>query len=225
MGKRGTNIDIPCSTEKKKMKKTCKGILVFHTTIPTIALIVCTLLMCVLVSCADTQEEYGTLPPIDDMLLSETKPDGFDIMEYEEYLNRDRNIYFAKNGMKESIPEDMASNYGDDFEVVYNVIIAIRDGDATLYNLYMGNDRLKKNEFTQQQIYDVVITLQSTGTESEDGASYQKTIFKVEYKIHENNGTYRNTIESDASRPVFFIVDNSSGEMLITQMIEQGYKH
>ena len=124
-----------------------------------------------------------------------------------------------KDNIKESVSEDRANNYGEAFAVVYNVIIAIRNGDATTYNFYMGKKELKKGIFTQQQIYDILITFQPGYTDDEE-VSYDKAVFKVEYKIHENNGTYRNNIESDASRPIYFIVDNSSGEMLVTDMIE-----
>lgn len=159
-------------------------------------------------------------PPIDEALLSDTKPEGFDIMEYDEYTQRHNiSVFYKKDSIKQSITDDVVNNYGEAFAVVYNVIVAIRNGDATTYNFYMGKKEFEKDSFTQQQIYDILITFQPGYTDDEE-VTYDKAVFKVEYKIHENNGTYRNNIESDASRPIYFIVDNSSGEMRVTDMIE-----
>lgn len=213
-------------TKKKKISFKCKIIIAIVAVI--VFLTVCVLsASCLASGCflndwitGNDDAQGKVYPPIDESLLSDTKPEGFDIMEYEKYIEyHDINIYYKKDGIKESVNDENAGNYGEAFSVVYNVMLAIRDGNSDLYNLYMGSSELKKSDFTQQQIYDITITFQPGYTDDEK-VSYDKSVFKVEYKIHENNGTYRNNIESDASRPIYFIVDNSSGEMLVTDMIE-----
>ena len=192
------------------------------------ALVLCVVLIGVLDS-VDTGKNTGereTLPPVDDWLLHETYDEDFDIMQYEEYLNLDRNIYLNNKsaGVMQSVPEDDRDLYGEGFSVLYRVITAINEGDYTAYNGYMGSKQLKKKEFTQQQIYSIVIVPESSERVSKDGDTYDEFIFTVTYKIHENNGTYRNTIESDVSRPQIFIVNNSSGSFKVMDIIEQGYK-
>ena len=86
----------------------------------------------------------------------------------------------------------------------------------------MGSKSLKKSAFTQQQIYDIEISQYSKQSLSDKkNGEYTEYVFEVKYKIHENNGTYRNTIQSDVSRPVYFVINDSSGDMLVMDMIEK----
>ena len=167
-----------------------------------------------------------TLPPIDEWLLHETYEEEFDIMQYEEYLGLDRNIYLNNKsaGVTQSVSDDDKDLFGEGFSVIYRVIEAIREGDHITYNRYMGADFLKKKDFTQQQIYSITVVPESSGSASEGGATFDEYIFTVTYRIHENNGSYRNTIESDVSRPQIFIVNDSTGEFKVMDIIEQGYK-
>lgn len=185
-------------------------------------LVLCGIMIAIIESVESGEGELETWGAIDPLKLHETYGEDFDIMEYDAYLGFDRNIYLddKQTGVKESVPQDQASLHGKAFEVVYYVLRAINEGDSETYNAYMGSDTLKKGEFTQQQIYDITISPHSS---SEDGG-IEKYIFKVTYKIHENNGTYRNTIESDSSRPQYFYVNNSSGEFLVVKILEPGNK-
>ena len=192
-----------------------------------IACLACAFLLCgIMIAIVEGYEsgegEFETWGAIDPLKLHETYDEDFDIMEYDEYLGFDRNIYLddRQTGVKESVAQEQASLHGKAFEVVYFVLRAINEGDSETYNAYMGKDALKKGEFTQQQIYDITISPHSS---SEDGG-IEEYIFKVTYKIHENNGTYRNTIESDTSRPQYFYVNNSSGEFLVVKIVEPGNK-
>ncbi len=192
------------------------------------ALVLCVVLIAVLdaVDGGSKGGERETLPPIDEWLLHETYDEKFDIMEYEEYLSLDRNIYLDNKsaGVMQSVSNDDKDLHGEGFSVIYRVITAINEGDHTAYNGYMGADFLKKKAFTQQQIYSITVVPESSERVSEDGVSYDEFIFTVTYRIHENNGTYRNTIESDVSRPQIFIVNNSTGSFKVMDIIEQGYK-
>jgi hypothetical protein len=192
-----------------------------------IACLACAFLLCgIMIAIVEGYEsgegEFETWGAIDPLKLHETYDEDFDIMEYDEYLGFDRNIYLddRQTGVKESVAQEQASLHGKAFEVVYFVLRAINEGDSETYNAYMGKDALKKGEFTQQQIYDITISPHSS---SEDGG-IEEYIFKVTYKIHENNGTYRNTIESDTSRPQYFYVNNSTGEFLVAKILEPAGK-
>ncbi len=186
------------------------------------ALVLCAVLIAILESVGEGNFEYETYPPLPDNKLYETYPEDFDIMEYEEYLSFDRNIYHndTNTGVTVSVDRDQAAKYGKAFLLLYDVIIAINEGDSDSYNSYMGNARLEMGEFTQQQIYDISITPYLS---SEDNG-YEEITYKVTYRIHENNGTYRNNIESDKSRPQYFVINDSTGEFKVADILEQGYK-
>ena len=191
-------------------------------------LVLCVVLIAILDS-VDGKSNGGereTLPPIDEWLLHETYEEDFDIMEYEEYLALDRTVYLNNktSGVMQSVSDDDKDLFGEGFSIVYRIIEAIREGDHITYNRYMGADFLKKKDFTQQQIYSITVIPESSGSVNEDGTSYDEYIFTVTYRIHENNGSFRNTIESDVSRPQIFIVNNSTGEYKVMDIIEQGYK-
>ena len=47
---------------------------------------------------------------------------------------------------------------------------------------------------------------------------------KVEYKIHENNGTYRRDIESDASRAQYYVINDSLGDLLLMDIVFTQFK-
>lgn len=167
--------------------------------------------------------EDKTVATVDPMKLADTKEEGFDIMEYDEYLGYDRNIYLRENGVEMSISESDSTNHGDGFEVMYQVIRSINEGDSRSYNALMGDEKLCKSSFTQQQIYGIQIQTYSKKTMvGKNNLEYIEYVYKVKYKIHENNGTYRNDILSDASRDQYFVINDSSGEMLVMDIIFLG---
>lgn len=212
--------------ENVKKKSDTKRIVKIIVTSIIGALVLLALLIWLIDSLVKKDVEYETLPPVDPSKLHETKDEDFDIMEYGEYLAFDRSIYLndKSSGVTQSVREEDCDLFGDGFGIMYRVIVSINEGDHVSYNYYMGKNALKKDEFTQQQIYDIEIIPQSFGEVVEDGVSYDEYIFKVTYRIHENNGTYRNTIESDVSRPQYFIINNSTGVFKVMDIIEQGYK-
>jgi hypothetical protein len=183
-------------------------------------LLVCALIVGGLRLFENSKLDDRTVGTVDPLKLEDTKEEGFDIMEYDEYLGYDRNIYLRENGVELSISESDSGNYGDGFEVMYGVIRAINEGDSRAYNALMGDEGLRKSSFTQQQIYGILITKESE-TAVKDGGYYTEYVYKVEYKIHENNGSFRRDIESDASRPQYFIINDSTGELLLMDVINR----
>ncbi len=182
------------------------------------ALLLCIALTAILNSLESGREEYETLPPVDPLMLYKPYPEDFDIMKYDEYLKLDRNIYHddKQSGIMQSVEYGKASAHGESFVLMYDIMLSIIDGDHREYNSYMGNERLKKQGFTQQQLYDITISPYS----SSESNGYAEYVYKVTYKIHENNGTYRDTIISDVSRPQYFYIDNSTGSLKVMKIIE-----
>ncbi len=205
--------------ERSKQKKK----IIIISVVLLLALLLCVGAIALLEGAGDRGEGYEAIPPVDPSKLHETKKEGFDIMEYDEYLALDRTVYLSNKGtgVTISVSDDESGKYGDGFEVMYAVLKMINEGDNDGYNELMGNKKLKKDDFTQQQIYDIIVEMYSEEKKSEGTLSYDEVIYKVKYKIHENNGTYRNNITSDVSRPQYFVINNSSGEFSVVDIIER----
>lgn len=137
----------------------------------------------------------------------------FDILEYEEYLGLDRTVmYYDGTGIGSGLVEGNLNEYNPGVTVIYNMLNALIEGDVEAYNSLLGENMEKKESFTQQQIYKISITNKSKS--SSDG-TYE---FTVDYKIHENNGSYRKDMGSDMYRPLAITVSNVSGQYLIESM-------
>ena len=171
--------------------------------------------------------ERETLATIAPEKLHDTKEEDFDIMEYEEYLKYDRTVYLDDKltGVRISIDESTKGSYGQGLEHLYELIKVIIDGDSETYNSMVSESVGHYEYFTQQQIYDIVITKHSTADMEENGKSYTEYVFLLEYKIHENNGSFRNTVESDSSRPQYIVINDSTGELLVMDIIDIVYKN
>ncbi|MBE6684046.1 MAG: hypothetical protein E7592_00130 [Ruminococcaceae bacterium] len=165
------------------------------------------------------REEYT----VDPSKLADTKEEDFDILEYEEYLKYDRTIQYCYTaGVQVSVNDKTLSNYDASFRLIYELIGTLIAGDSDAYNELVHEDVGHFDSFTQQQVYDVVVTKYSETTkQSEAGKIYFEYVYVVEYKIHENNGTYRKDIESDACRAQYFVINNSTGELLIMDIFSK----
>ena len=164
------------------------------------------------------REEYT----VDPSKLADTKEEDFDILEYEEYLKYDRTIqYFYTAGVQVSVNDKTLSSYDASFRLIYELIGTLIAGDSDAYNELVHEDVGHFDSFTQQQVYDVVITKYSESTKQSETGSYSEYVYVVEYKIHENNGTYRKDIESDANRPQYFVINDSTGELLIMDIFSK----
>ena len=143
--------------------------------------------------------------------------------EYEEYLKYDRTIQYCYTaGVQVSVNDKTLSNYDASFRLIYELIGTLIAGDSDAYNELVHEDVGHFDSFTQQQVYDVVVTKYSETTkQSEAGKIYFEYVYVVEYKIHENNGTYRKDIESDACRAQYFVINNSTGELLIMDIFSK----
>ena len=170
--------------------------------------------------------ERETLAPVDPDKLCDTKEEDFDIFEYEDYLRYDRTVYLddPRTGVMISVSGSEAGQQGKGFALLYDLLTALTEGDADAYNSLVA-DSLAVPAFTQQQLYDIVITKQTESRkESADGSAYDEYVYLVEYKIHENNGSYRNTVEPDACRPQYFVINDSNGMLLVQDIIDIIYR-
>ena len=170
----------------------------------------------------NSKNEENTVDP---SKLADTKEEDFDIMEYDEYLALDRTVIFYEKdtGVSYSIDNTNYWGFGEDVKFIYELIEAIKAGDSDLYNDMVHKDVGHFDSFTQQQIYDVQIMREERSNLNSNGKAYTEYVMRVEYKIHENNGSFRNDVESDASKPQYFVINNSTGTLLVMDIIPVKY--
>ena len=127
------------------------------------ALAVILVIFCaILVGCfmeKNEKEKEDPFPPIDPSLLEDTKEEGFDIMEYEEYIALNRTVILENklNGVSISIDGETCRNYGAAVELVYKMLNTLIDGDYEAYNDMVSKDVGHYRWFSQQQIYEATM--------------------------------------------------------------------
>lgn len=196
----------------RKNKKTKRIVLIaFGATL--VLLLICAMIPGLLFG---NDSEYKEYEPVDPSKLYETKEEDFDIMEYEEYLSLDRNVYFhdgtEENYTKTGIDSDDAAELGEDILLAYQMIDSIINGDVDGYNALVA-DKLVRDSFTQQQLYSISLRRERPN----EGYDYA---VRVEYKIHENNGSYRNNIMPDSSRYQIYCMKNEDGALKVVDILE-----
>ncbi len=202
-------------TAAEKHKRTKRNIIIGFLSCVLILLL--SLTLPALIDAIRGEEERPKATPVDPSKLYETKEEDFDIFEYEEYLKFDRKFYLEDNKMNtvESIEDPTEAAYGEAIVLLYDLFHFIMEGDVDGYNALVV-ETLQKDDFTQQQIYDVKFTKK---TEAANGVNTEYEV-QVTYKIHENNGTFNNTIEPDACRPQIFVLNDNSGTLLVVDIID-----
>ncbi len=151
-----------------------------------------------------------------------------DIMKEPGYLAMNRTIYYcdAQYGMTVALDEKNRDDYGPALEVLVEMIECIIAGDADGYNALLSDNYFENHDpeppFTMQQVYDIKLTKVKETIMSEGYTQYE---FEVEYRIRENNGTFRTDIGDGESRKQYFVLSNSTSKnVLIDQILGYRYK-
>ncbi len=151
-----------------------------------------------------------------------------DIMKEPGYLAMNRTIYYcdAQYGMTIALDEKNRDEYGPAVEVLVEMIERIIAGDADGYNALLSANYFENHDpeppFTMQQLYDIKLTKVKESVMSEGYTQYE---FEVEYRIRENNGTFRTDIDDGESRKQYFVLSNSTSKnVLIDQILGYRYK-
>ena len=117
------------------------------------------------------------------------------------------------------ITKDTAYEQGSDVQFLVDMLYDAINGDHQAYNARFSSDyyatHAPKDRFTMQKIYDVLITYISEEDISDNDGNYTKSIYCVEYKIYQNNGTFRKDIGDGSKKQYFTLNTNSDGEILI----------
>ncbi|MBE6562858.1 MAG: hypothetical protein E7660_03885 [Ruminococcaceae bacterium] len=134
---------------------------------------------------------------------------------YPEYLELDRYLYYKNGSETVGVIDKNRDSFGDEvlfFEKYFKTVI---DGDHEAYNEMFTEAYLntygEKEAFTPQMVYGMQIE-EVYENETDGVLTYG---FDVDYKIFQNNGTFRDDIYSDASRTLYIEINDASGEFKI----------
>ncbi len=126
------------------------------------------------------------------------------IFEDEEYMGLNRYLSYTKGSDTYTITDDDYSRYDITVGFFAEYFDSVINGEYETYNNYFTEEYFEENSnktrFTPQKLYDINVKFKSTSTV--DGAT--SYIYYVTYKIFENNGTFRNDIESNSERMLVY---------------------
>jgi len=138
-----------------------------------------------------------------------------DIFADEEYMGKNRYITYTNGAESFTVTDGNYARHGAPVAVLAQYIEGAVAGDAQAVNALFSDAYYEVNEpyerFTPQKIYDVEIEY----LQSEEDGDDMLYAYDVDYKIMRNNGTFRNDIESDASRTLVFVLRESADGILI----------
>ncbi|MCL2095412.1 MAG: hypothetical protein FWH10_00740 [Oscillospiraceae bacterium] len=137
---------------------------------------------------------------------------GFNIFDDAAYLELDRNIRFNDGGTVTVMTEENKSSYAPELQFMYDAINLIINGDYTEYNKIFTEDYIAAagdnlpERFTMQQLFEIELEyLGNTGHAGHNHAGQVNPASRLDidiqltYKIRNNNGTFRNDLDFDAS--------------------------
>lgn len=140
-----------------------------------------------------------------------------DVTLDEEYMSLDRSVHYKLGNLSILVPREDAASYNKAVQFFYDYFDTIIAGDADTYNTYFTDRYYEYYEpysrFAPQMIYDIEV-YQLSETANEDGTI--SWTFNVTYKIRKNDGTFRNDLDSDASKTLYYelIADNEGSVMI-----------
>ena len=141
-----------------------------------------------------------------------------DVTTVREYMDLDRELHYKDGGETVMVTDANLEFYGKDVQFFKRYFALVIAGDYDAYNAQFTDHYYETNEpyysFTQQMVYDILIEKLSVKEE----AGRTVYAYNVSYKIFRNNGTFRNDIDSDASRVLYFELVESGGTVKIDRI-------
>ncbi len=139
-----------------------------------------------------------------------------DILTDAEYLEYDHRVFYydADNGATYSVEEENLPTLDAQICFFYDYfnIVILGDEEAYAECFVSDYDKPLPESFTMQMVYDIHV-------EPYYSERVGKDAYRVEYKIHKNNGTFRNDMGSDVSLPLLFILQEEGSAYRIKQIV------
>ncbi|MBE6569172.1 MAG: hypothetical protein E7658_03005 [Ruminococcaceae bacterium] len=147
-----------------------------------------------------------------------------DVSLDKEYAELDRDIYYKNGGETFSLADEDPNNQTAILRFFCQYFESVMAGDAETYNGYFTDEYLQENgyqeQFAPQMLYDILIEKLSEYQTENGDILYS---FDVSYKIHKNDGSFRDDIGSDASRRLAFHLIESMGNVKIERIGQYVY--
>ncbi len=145
--------------------------------------------------------------------------DNSNIFSDPEYTEEMRKIYYeylvGENSESVVLDDESVKEFDASVNFMYDYIGYIMRGEVDNYNNCFSSAYYKKifpkEFFTMQRLYD--IKLINIGKRYENGMTVY--IFKLDYKILKNDGTFRKDIDSSSSRRKTIYVTDRDGRLAI----------
>lgn len=209
------NEKIKLADKKAKSKKTVIVIFVL-----CILVLVCYLIVDN-VSLSDEKETTPTTMYSDKLYSYVFYPTDFDldVTKDEWYMGLNREIFYKSGSVSYAISEKEAASSAviGFFKKYFETVIA---GDTETYNTFFTDKYYETNNpyvrFAPQMIYNIEVEERSY-TPNADGTTTHG--FYVTYMIYKNDGTFRNDIESDASKTLYYeLIEYADGSVKIDKI-------
>ncbi len=147
-------------------------------------------------------------------------PENVDIFTDPDYIKVVPYIYYTNNSLTVCITDEDYSSYGPMMELFGKYFDALKLGDTSLFNSLHSERYFKNNykweEIAPQRIYDIHIEyLFEKDMTDELYGEVTKYVYKTNYMIMKNDGTFRSDIGSDASRPLYLEIVYRNGNLFI----------
>ena len=141
-----------------------------------------------------------------------------DIFTVERWLDKNRYLTYVENGMAITITDGKYSDYGDAAAFMAEYFDTLMHGDAQALNEFYAESYFESNArfeaITMQKIYDMRMEYITSNVNQ----STTEYVYKITYKILENDGTFRNDVVSDAERAQFYTIVDDGYELKITDV-------
>ena len=132
------------------------------------------------------------------------------IFENQDYLALNRFVYYCDDptgyGLTTQITDEDRMSFDAEVRFAEEYLNILTYGDAFALRSMCTETYLKEHsipDFTQQMVYESRIVYYSAEGQK-DGS--RLVTYRLEYKIHENNGTYRRDVGSDSAKPEYLVL-------------------
>ena len=141
----------------------------------------------------------------------------FNILEDPEYIELNRVISYKFGAVTKTVLPENYSAIDPLLPFISSLLDTMIAGNYDAYANFFSTNFKKENElpkkFTMQRIYNVTIE-KISDPDTEHGYLYM-----IDFMISKNDGTLRNDVESDASKPWYVSIITENGEYKIDKIV------
>ncbi|MBQ8510074.1 MAG: hypothetical protein IJ493_09240 [Clostridia bacterium] len=146
-----------------------------------------------------------------------------DIFENREWLDQNRWLTYVEGGMAITLVDEDYDAYGDTIVMFADYFDALMHGDAERLNGFYEDRYFESHDrweaITMQKIYNIRVEYLTSGDiEDAELGTVTRYYYKVTYMIMENDGTFRDDVQSDAEKAQFYELMDTGPKVWITNV-------